>query len=180
MPNDLPNDLISLKEACQLINKSKNTIRWYVSNKKLTKYSKDPTKQNSPLLISKGELLSYCSINSIPKETNTGRKAHKTASVVKLHKDSNQYKQQYEATKRELDTLKKLLEVQTLHLEDLRQMKSNEVSLLTNQLNDTKLELERQRSQNEVLQHKIENLRWYAALPWYRRLSTSVPLLTTS
>lgn len=174
---NIPNDLLTVSAAAKLIDKSPSTIRYYVSKGKITKYSREPNKQNSPLLVSKGELLAYCSLNVSPKKTGAGRKEDKTASVVKLHKDNDAYKQQYESARREIDTLSKLLESQNLHLEDLRKMKSNEVLLLTNQLKDITLELEREREKNERLENHVERLRWYLSLPWYRRFSVDTPLL---
>ncbi len=174
---NLPNDLLTVSIAAVEVNKSPSTIRYYVSKGKISKYSREPNKQNSPLLVSRSELLAYCSLNVSPKKTTAGRQESKTASVVKLHKDNDAYKQQYESARREIEVLSKLLASQNLHLEDLRKMKSNEVLLLTNQLKDLKVEIEREREKNARLENNVERLRWYLSLPWYRRFAIDTPLL---
>jgi len=182
IPNTLPSDLLTLNEASQLVSKSKNTIRYYIQKKKLTKYTKNPNKQNSPVLVSRSELLSYCSINSIPEPTTTGRKETKTASVVKLHKDSAVLEAKYAAAKREIEALQRALESKSLHLEDIRTSQSNEVSLLNQTLNDTRIDLQRERDRNENLhrenmQLKMTLTKWNA-LPWYKKFRMPIPLLT--
>ena len=59
-----PDDLITAKEAANIAERTKTSVRGWVRKSLLTGYKKDPAKSNSALMISKSELLIFLAENN--------------------------------------------------------------------------------------------------------------------
>ena len=90
--DERPDDLITAQQAAQMSGKSKNTIRAWVRQEKLTGYRQNPKKSNSALMISRAELMVFLATEATPTPTESriGRPEAESASIAKLRLENQE------------------------------------------------------------------------------------------
>lgn len=170
-----PNDLVTLDVAAILVDKSKSSIRYYLKTNKIKKYYKDPSKKNSPVMVSKQELLAYLAQNALPKgKASKGRPKSKIVSREVIKQERDEAQKEIIMLKAQLKMKDEMMEMLKQHTNDIKH--SN--ALLDKQLNNLRLDLSSANDKNEKLDLRIAQLTQYLSLPWYRRFGKTLPLLT--
>ena len=181
-------DCITLAKACDMAKKSKNTIRGWVNKGKLTKYVTGLDKQNSPMLISRTELLVHLGRFVSPDENGKskgGRPSTPTSSIAVLERSNREHAELNKQLQREIDLLKGAAEKHQEHLNDLRRAEqvareSMDAVVTANKtvIDDLKMQLERERERNEKLELRMQQMTVYFNMPWWKKWNATVPLLT--
>ena len=65
-PADTPLDLVDVREAARLVDRSPSTVRAWVRAGELDGYREDPRRRNSRLLVSRRELLVLAGLEKAP------------------------------------------------------------------------------------------------------------------
>ena len=167
-----PDDLITAQHAAQMSGKSKNTIRAWVRQEKLTGYRQNPQKSNSALMISKAELMVFLATEAIPTptESRVGRPEAESASIAKIRLENQELQAKVTALEQEKEFLRQMLD----HQKELINELQNSRNMLTEQGKLSRLDLEREVDKTERLQMRIERLTMYFALPFWKRWNSSI------
>ena len=170
--DDRPEDLITAQQAAQMSGKSKNTIRAWVRQEKLTGYRQNPKKSNSALMISKGELMIFLATDATPtpSDSKVGRPELESASVAKLRLENQELQAKVNALEQEKEFLRQMLD----HQKELIKELQNGRNLLMEQNKLSRLDLEREIDKTERLQMRVERLTTYFALPFWKRWNSAV------
>ena len=170
--DERPNDLITAQHAAQMSGKSKNTIRAWVRQEKLTGYRQNPQKSNSALMISQAELMVFLATEATPTptESRVGRPETESASIAKLRLENQELQAKVTALTQEKEFLRQMLD----HQKELINELQNSRSMLTEQSKLSRLDLEREVDKTERLQMRIERLTTYFALPFWKRWNSSI------
>jgi len=154
---------ITISEAALITGKSKSTIRNWIKKGLLTKYSRDLSRSNSPVLINKGEL---AQVLTPIKESFEFANSPAITLPTGVDKSSD-FLREIESLKREIQTkddllfaVRSTLEVQTERLKDK-----------DNHLAEIKLDLKTAKESIDKLQSQINAWEIWAATSWWRRSS---------
>ena len=170
-----PNDLISIDTATAVSDKSKASIRYYLAKGKIKKYRKDPDKKNSPVLVSRKELLAYLAQSALPKsKSSTGRPKRKVVSRDIIKQERDDALKEIILLKSQLKMKDEMIEMLKQHTNDVKVSKQE----LDNQIKDLRVDLASERERNEKLDNRIANITLYLSQPWWRRVGKPIPLLT--
>ena len=167
-----PSDLITAQDAAKMSGKSKNTVRAWVRQSKLTGYRADPQKSNSALMISKGELMVFLATEATPTaiNSNVGRPEVESASIAKLRQENQELKAKVVALEQEKEFLRQMLD----HQKELIQELQNSRTMIAEQGKLSRVDLEREMEKTERLQLRIDHLTAYFAMPFWKRWNTSI------
>ena len=176
MPKDTiekPNDLITVKEASVMANKSKATIRVWVRKGKVSGYKKDESNHSSPLLVSTEELKMYLAMNGAITPPTVGRPTTPSVSIVEKDMKIGSLETQLEISKEKE-------QMNTQRVEDLKAF----ITTLENQLKcrDNDILSLREQLQRvldlQVKTHEDHNilLHW-VSLPWWKKWNKDIKLL---
>ena len=170
--DERPDDLITAQQAAQMSGKSKNTIRAWVRQEKLTGYRQNPQKSNSALMISQTELMVFLATEATPTptESRVGRPEVESASIAKLRLENQELQAKVTALEQEKEFLRQMLD----HQKELIVELQNSRNMLTEQSKLSRLDLEREVDKTERLQMRIERLTTYFALPFWKRWNSSI------
>ena len=141
--------------------------------KKLTGYRADPNKSNSLLMISQAELTTFLIGSVSPAVTPDKVGRPPLASVAKLTSERDTLLEHLQKANREIDILNKMIEQQSLLIEEFRESRE----MLTEQGKFLQLDLQRREERAERLQQKVDQMAFYFALPFWRRWRAKTPLL---
>lgn len=170
-----PNDLITIDTATALSDKSKASIRYYLSKGKIKKYRKDPDKKNSPVLVSRKELMAYLSQSALPKsKSSTGRPKRKVISRDIIKQERDEALKEIILLKSQIQMKDEMIEMLKQHTNDVKESKQE----LDKQVKDLRVDLSSERERSEKLDNRITNITHYLAQPWWRRVGKPLPLLT--
>ena len=194
-----PDDLITADEAAVIAERTKASIRGWVRKNLLQGFRQDPKKSNSPLMISKAELLLFLAENN--KQKKVGRPTIQEQKQKKEQVDNQEQQHKRDALLEQQVQSSSLIailqaKIQTLEAEKtllremLEQQQQNveQGKRIENHLLETKnmveRELEYQRvltsqanEKAEKLQLKLQQLMMYLTLPWWKKLSSPAPML---
>lgn len=181
-------ECIGLAEACLLSGKSKSTIRLWVSKGLLTKYVKDKSKQNSPMMLNRQELLIHLGRNVQPKregKSEGGRLPMPSSSVGVLESKNKEQAIEIERLKAhnanlesQLAPLLNILDVYKEQAKIKNEDKEHLIKAYKEQVADLKTQIDRLIEKNEKLESRVQNMTAYFAMPWWKRFNSTVPLLT--
>ena len=182
MPKDngkRPEDLISAKEAGKMAGKSKATIRLWVRENKLTGYRKDPEKKNSTLMVSQEELRAYLAINGKLTSDEVGRPSELTASLLEKDNQIKGLEEKLKSVEEIVKSLQKELVKKnelTSRLEIQLDSRDSQIKSFNNQLEQTLQLLMNLQEEKIQLSSNYHRLTAYVALPWWRKMTSSLLL----
>lgn len=172
-----PDDLVKAAEAAKMADRSKSSIRAWVRDGKLTGYRSDISKPNSPLMVSKTELIAFLSINKAPvRPKQTGRPAAIVASIAKLDQEKQELVREIEVLRKENEMLAILIKKG----DQLSESQAQTIRIHESTMSALRADIERMREDKEKLGNQLQQTMVYLTLPWWKRWSNPVPMLTTS
>ena len=144
--------MITAQQAAQMSGKSKNTIRAWVRQEKLTGYRQNPQNQFGTHDISDridGFLATEAT--PTPTESRVGRPEVESASIAKLRLENQELQAKVTALEQEKEFLRQMLD----HQKELIVELQNSRNMLTEQSKLSRLDLEREVDKTERLQMQI-------------------------
>lgn len=181
-----PADLVTVKEAAKLTERSKSTIRSWVRKGKITGHKEDMSNPTSPLLLSKSELLLFCSINKAPTANpNMGRPEDVTVSIEALRKEIDELKAKLDKCEVEKASIQAVLDVTQQMLcqaKDITDSKDSTIKALEAAMAILQSTLDISMTQHadrvKSLESQLHIAREYLSMPWWKKWNSSIPLLT--
>lgn len=182
MMTERPNDLITITEASVLADRGKSTIRLWVRKHLISGYKQNPSNKNSTLLVSKNEIMAHLAVNGKINPPRPKPIDEITVSAQQWQVEKSKLINQIKGLERERELMAQLLEqsqeninIQKRMAEEIIDAKKKVEAELQRQIKTTEmLELN-----NVRLSRRIEDLMSYLSMPWWRKWSVGVPLLTT-
>ena len=166
---ELPEDLVTLREGCAMVDRGYSTVRGWVKSGQITAYRKD-SHPNAPIYLSRAELLAFMvtaqkPIDLPPREDPPvgeeqarliqalrAQVAEREAEVARLLAELAEVRREREAAHELAGTTRALAESRERNLRDLDGL------------------VEAERAISAGLRAEVEALRAAGAMPWWRRL----------
>jgi hypothetical protein len=166
----LPEDLVTMREGCAIVDRGYSTVRAWVKAGQLTGYRKDSTQPNALIYLSRAELLAFMAASGKSMDLPTRAEpaateeqarliqtlrtqvSEREAELERLRAELATTRQEREAAQELAGTFKMLAESRERNLRDIDGM------------------VEAERAINVGLRAEVEALRGVVALPWWRRL----------
>lgn len=169
MTTQLPTDLVDRKEAASLVDRSVSTIRAWIRNGDLPSYKLDD-KPNSPVLVSKAELLHYVGTTKevAPPRPGSAQPEVDTEDLQQLRLDKVRLEGQLSASVVEKATLERLITA----LQGQVQAEKGRAESLERVLEERNGEVASLRATLEVLRANGER-------SWFQRLFGPAPAIVS-
>ena len=178
-----PDDLITIGEAATLADRGKSTIRLWVRKGLISGHKKNPANKNSALMVSKSEVMAHLAVNGKINPPRPKAIEEITVSAQQWQVEKELLLAKISGLETEKKLMTRLLEQAQENADVQKEMAQQLIS--ARQLAES--ELQRQIKATEILEsnnirlsRRIEDLMVYLSMPWWRRLSTGAPLLTTA
>ena len=150
-----PDDLVSVKEAAQMVDRGVSTVRGWVRKQQLTGHREDPKRGNSRLMVSTQELMILAGTTKDPEPPRPGSVAKQEAEPSK--DESVMVKALVSAMEKTADTERKRAEEWRHRAEEW------------------KLEAEQARAELAGARAELEALRVARGMSWWQRLLGAEP-----
>jgi hypothetical protein len=178
-----PSDLISLKSAATMSDKSVSTIRYWIRKKKITGYKEDIKNKNSPLLVSNEEIRTYLAINGKITSKDIGRPSPHSVSLLAKDEEIKGLLNQIEYLNIVINNTK-LMDVKHEQLVDNLQntIKAREYQVvqLNNQIEQMLKLLTNLQGSVDQLTTDNKRLISYLSLSWWQRATTRLMLVDSN
>lgn len=165
MTDDRPPDLVSVREAARLVDRSPATIRAWVRAGDLRVWRGEGTHEaNRPALVSRAELLHLAGVTKAPNPPRPGGAARPEPPADGGELDA--LRAQLDALRVQLDAARAVADARGETADALR----STVGALEARARDLAADLERERARADAAERERDALRAAQGLPWWRRL----------
>lgn len=193
-PSDTPADLVSMKDAAALVDRSVSSIRAWLRSGKLTKHREDPSNASSRAMVSRTELMAYAAtkLDPAPARPPGGPRPAPAASDAPLPAvdDGAALRVEVARLRAELDGSRAVLEATRAHVATLEasagtvgelvasaRAEGRELARVAEEhARELRADLDRMREERDAARAEAEALKGYAGLPWWRRMVTGPTL----
>jgi hypothetical protein len=181
-----PADLVPMKEAAALVDRSVSSVRAWLRSGKLAKHREDPANAGSRAMVSRAELLAYAAsmLDPTPARPPAGPRPAPLASEAPTPDDARDLRVDLARARAELDGARAVLEATRAHVRSLEaeisragelmdgaRAEGREVSRLAEErARDLRTDLEHTREELTAARAELAAFRSYAGLPWWRRM----------
>ena len=189
-PSSRPADLVAVKEAAALVDRSPSSVRAWLRSGKLTKHRETPGNASSRAMVSRAELMAYAAVqlDPAPARPPGGARPEPPASEAPAPADDLALRVEVARLRAELDGTRAVLEATRAHVATLEATAARErasaAELVASATADARAlaeaEAERARELRADLEHaraelagaraEAATLRTAAGLPWWRKL----------
>ena len=181
-----PADLVPMKEAAALVDRSISTVRSWLRSGRLTKHREDPANAGSRAMVSRAELMAYAAsmLDPTPARPPAGPRAVPPASGAPMSDDARDLRLDLARARAELDGARAVLQATRAHvatleaqagrvdaLVDAARAEGRALSRVAEEhARELRGDLDRMREERDAAHAEATALKSYAGLPWYRRL----------
>lgn len=186
-----PDDLVPMKEAAALVDRSVSSVRAWLRSGKLTKHREIPGHKGSRAMVSRAELMRYAAVQLEPTPARPpgGPRPAPLASAAPLPgpaDDAADLRVEVARLRAELDGARAVLEATRAHVATLEASTGTVADLVAGargegrelarvaeeHARDLRADLDRMREERDAARAEAEALKSYAGLPWWRRMVT--------
>lgn len=189
MPADArPDDLVSMKEAAALVDRSVSSIRAWLRDGKLTKHREDPDNASSRAMVSRAELMSFAAVKlePAPPRPPSGPREETASKADAVPTDSADLRVELARLRAELEGTRAVLEATRAHVATLEATAGSVADLVDGaraegrelaraaetRARELRADLEMMREERDAARAEASALKNYAGLPWWRRMVT--------
>lgn len=187
-PSSRPADLVAVKEAAALVDRSPSSVRAWLRSGKLTKHRETPGNASSRAMVSRAELMAYAAVqlDPAPARPPGGARPEPPASVAPAPADDMGLRVELARLRAELDGTRAVLEATRAHVATLEASAATVGDLVASaraegrelarvaeeHARDLRTDLDRMREERDAARAEAAALKSYAGLPWWRRMVT--------
>lgn len=187
-PSSRPADLVAVKEAAALVDRSPSSVRAWLRSGKLTKHRETPGNASSRAMVSRAELMAYAAVqlDPAPARPPGGARPEPPASVAPAPADDMGLRVELARLRAELDGTRAVLEATRAHVATLEASAATVGDLVASaraegrelarvaeeHARDLRADLDRMREERDAARAEAAALKTYAGLPWWRRMVT--------
>lgn len=187
-PSSRPADLVAVKEAAALVDRSPSSVRAWLRSGKLTKHRETPGNASSRAMVSRAELMAYAAVqlDPAPARPPGGARPEPSASVAPAPADDLGLRVELARLRAELDGTRAVLEATRAHVATLEASAATVGDLVASaraegrelarvaeeHARDLRTDLDRMREERDAARAEAAALKSYAGLPWWRRMVT--------
>ena len=189
-PSSRPADLVAVKEAAALVDRSPSSVRAWLRSGKLTKHRETPGNPSSRAMVSRAELMAYAAVqlDPAPARPPGGARPEPPASVAPAAAPADDLGLRVELARlrAELDGTRAVLEATRAHVATLEASAATVGDLVASaraegrelarvaeeHARDLRTDLDRMREERDAARAEAAALKTYAGLPWWRRMVT--------
>ena len=187
-PDDRPDDLVPMKEAAALVDRSVSSVRAWLRSGKLTKHREQPGNASSRAMVSRAELMTYAAtqLEPAPARPPGAARPAPAASDAPTPDDAADLRVEVARLRAELDGSRAVLEATRAHVATLEASAATVGELVASaraegrdlarvaeeHARDLRTDLDRMREERDAARAEAAALKTYAGLPWWRRMVT--------
>lgn len=183
-----PDDLVTVKEAAALVDRSVSSVRAWLRAGKLEKHREEPGNESSRALLSRSALLAFArsALDIDPGRPSPGPRAEPPAAAAPMPEGDATLRAELARLRVELDGTRAVLEATRAHVATLEGNAATVGALVTaaqeegqkrahlaeEHARGLRADLERMRDERDAARAEADALKSYVGLPWWRRLVT--------
>lgn len=187
-PSTRPDDLVPMKDAAALVDRSVSSVRVWLRSGTLTKHREIPGNAGSRAMVSRAELLAFAAtkLEPVPARPPGGPRPAPAASDAPTPDDAADLRVEVARLRAELDGSRAVLEATRAHVATLEASAATVGELVASaraegrdlarvaeeHARDLRTDLDRMREERDAARAEAAALKTYAGLPWWRRMVT--------